>query len=226
MHRDGDETPVHFAGNLQGRNVRECGAKGALVVDVDADYRATSRFQAFDVLRWQHLVVNLEAKDDLADAMTGLEAELRKALAERERRELALRVTFVGRCKAHRKFSKDEEGCRAEVRNLLADVAPDVAWLEKVRFRTQSAYDRARLAEDDGPAGELVRLLDAAAEGTHELEGLDSVEDLLRKLPPELKTSGGADADEGAFLSPEHLRRLLPRVEALLLDQMQGSETD
>ena len=224
MHRDGDAAPVHFAGNLQGRNVRECGPKGALVVDVDDDFRATCRFEAFDVLRWQHLVVELETGDDLADAMTRLEASLKTAVAQRERRDLAVRVTFVGRCKAHRKFSKDPEGCRAEVHNLAADAAQDVVWLEKIRFRTQSTYDRARLAADDGPAGELIRLLDDAAEGRSELESLDCIDDLLRKLPAELKSSGSVDSDEPAFLSPEHLRRLLPRAEALLLDAMHDAD--
>ena len=221
MHREGDEATIHFSGNLQGRNVRECGPKGALIVDVDDDYRPHCRFQSFDVLRWIHLTVELAPGDDVADAMARLEVKLKQAMRDREGRDLAVRVTFVGRCKAHRHFAKDEEGCRARsTRSPPMWGGMSSGWKGYV-----SARSRPMTGSDwpcgEGPAAELIRLLDDVAEGKYELPAVGSVEDLLRKLPAELKSAAGLDAEDDSFLSPEHLRRLLPRAEALLLDAMQ-----
>ncbi len=44
--------PVHYAGNLQGRNWREMGSKGGLVVDADAGAPATPEFVRLAPVRW------------------------------------------------------------------------------------------------------------------------------------------------------------------------------
>jgi DNA repair exonuclease SbcCD nuclease subunit len=56
---------IVFPGNTQGRNARELGEKGCMVVEGDADEGIRSvEFVATDVARWQHLRL------DVADAIT------------------------------------------------------------------------------------------------------------------------------------------------------------
>ncbi len=50
-HQTG-ETPIMFAGNIQGRNIREVGAKGCLLLTIDDQNRCTTEFRELDVVRW------------------------------------------------------------------------------------------------------------------------------------------------------------------------------
>jgi DNA repair exonuclease SbcCD nuclease subunit len=59
------DPPVHYPGNLQGRNPRETGAKGGLLVDLRDPGHPVVEFREFSRLRWERL-----ALDDLADART------------------------------------------------------------------------------------------------------------------------------------------------------------
>jgi exonuclease SbcD len=61
LSRDG--VHIEFPGNLQGRSMRETGAKGCSVVTVADDHKVTSRFEALDVVRWQELTVEGEDHD-------------------------------------------------------------------------------------------------------------------------------------------------------------------
>ncbi|WP_331311998.1 DNA repair exonuclease [Methylobacterium oryzae] len=68
---------IVFPGNLQGRSVRECGEKGAVVVDV-ADGRVTgvSRLP-LDRARFERVTVDLAAVADARGAVEAVEAALR-----------------------------------------------------------------------------------------------------------------------------------------------------
>ncbi|HXV36888.1 MAG TPA: metallophosphoesterase, partial [Myxococcota bacterium] len=56
-HRAVPGQPVHYAGNLQGRNARETGEKGGLVVEAHAGVAAEPRFVRFAPVRWETLRV-------------------------------------------------------------------------------------------------------------------------------------------------------------------------
>jgi DNA repair protein SbcD/Mre11 len=75
------ETQIAFPGNLQGRNIRETGPKGALVIEVD-DGALNVEFCALDVARFHVLDLTSAADDDLealsqrfARAVDGLYAD-------------------------------------------------------------------------------------------------------------------------------------------------------
>lgn len=54
------DPPVVFAGNIQGRHIRETGAKGCVVVAVDEAGRTELSFTALDVVRWAAIEVNAD----------------------------------------------------------------------------------------------------------------------------------------------------------------------
>ena len=59
------DPPVHYCGNLQGRNPRETGPKGGLLVDLGDPARPLVEFREFAPVRWEKLEVA-----SLADATT------------------------------------------------------------------------------------------------------------------------------------------------------------
>src|SRR5690606_37416062 len=60
------DTWVVFPGNLQGRNIRETGPRGAVLVDVDEQGGVQVERLLVDVLRWQRL--NVDVSDCLSFA--------------------------------------------------------------------------------------------------------------------------------------------------------------
>ena len=64
------ETPwVVFPGNLQGRHIKETGAKGFVEVEVKAGKINSVRHQAINVVRWEKLEIKLEGLDSAVESI-------------------------------------------------------------------------------------------------------------------------------------------------------------
>src|ERR1700730_768089 len=83
---------IVFPGNLQGRSIRECGPKGAVLVDVE-DGRVTAvRRLIVDQARWAVVPVNLDGISEGTEALRKIEDGIRPAMEQAEGRLLAVRV--------------------------------------------------------------------------------------------------------------------------------------
>lgn len=90
LSRDG--VHIEFAGNLQGRSIRETGPKGCSFVTVGDDQKVTSRFEPLDVVRWEEVPV---VSDD-ASLENAVRAALQSAVSKSEGRLLAVRLQITG----------------------------------------------------------------------------------------------------------------------------------
>lgn len=190
---------IVFPGNLQGRNIREQGPKGALLVTVDDGAIAGLEFIPFDAVRWSHVQVDVS---DCVDRRA-IEVTVREALALAVREEaggrpLVARVTLQGRTALHGELAQQRDHWRESVRALAA-AASDQLWIEKVRLATSP--DEAAAAAS-GETDDVVHLLD---EGITD-QGLNDVlaEDfgqLFGRIPPDLGEESEvlADARAGRF---------------------------
>ncbi len=211
-----NDPPVVFPGNLQGRNIRETGAKGCMLVTVDDDHRIAMEPQAVDVFRWETCRVaaaEVETGYDLLDRVRGRLAELAGAA---EGRCLAVRVEVSGGCPAHRALAAEPHRWTNEIRAAAQDVGGGV-WVEKVSLATSPPPEQGTMQSLDGPLGELVRYVEEirrSPEKTAALAG--EFTDLRDKLPPELR-EGPETID---FDSPETLQAVLEQVEQLLVNEL------
>jgi exonuclease SbcD len=160
LSRDG--VHIEFPGNLQGRSMREPGAKGCSVVTVADDHKVTSRFEALDVVRWQELRVEGDDHD--------IERIVRQALEQAVHKN-------VGRLVAVRLHVAGPIAFGQALRDRLDAVAVEVGdvWLEKILVAPRSSHlgsldQRGRgssldvelreliasLATDDGIASEWI----------------------------------------------------------------------
>ena len=63
--------PIHYSGNLQGRNPRETGPKGGLLVDLGDPARPLVEFREFAPVRWEKLAVSTLADATTLDEVAG-----------------------------------------------------------------------------------------------------------------------------------------------------------
>lgn len=179
---------VVFPGNLQGRHIRETGARGAvLVMADDAGIRSVERLWV-DVLRWQSLDVDAMAAATLEDVTRLTGQALDRALAATpDPLRLCVRVTLQGRTAAHGELFGLEAQLRQEVLAQAAARGAERLWVEKIRLRTQPLDDPARLASRQDAIADLQTFLDQAPEDEALLKSLlDDLRPLVDKAPREL----------------------------------------
>ena len=218
LHR---EPWVVFPGNLQGRQIRETGAKGATLVSLEAGRVAQVEPVALDVVRWERCEVDATGCQTPDDVLGLVRGELEQALTRAEGRLVAARVVVSGASRAHSALARDAERWVNEIRAAALDVASGGLWLEQVRLGTSSAIGLDALATHDDAVSDLVRAFvelrsrdDALGELVPELS------DLRQKLPLELRRGAdGFDLDH-----PESLRALLDEVEQLVLPRLLSLE--
>lgn len=128
-----DHPHVVFAGNTQGRHIREAGPKGAVVVRVEEGVIVHAEHRATDEVRWAHARVDADGARDPIEALAAIQDRLRPAVLGANGRPLAARVTIeVGGPLAQR-LKADPAWFEAEVRGHAAGVS-DALWIERVKI--------------------------------------------------------------------------------------------
>jgi exonuclease SbcD len=215
-----NEPLIVFAGNVQGRHIRETGPKGCLLVTVHSDHAIESVFQRLDQVRWERVCVDireLETEMDIlgraSDALDGLLASETDPDAM-----LAVRVILGGPTPLHGRLQTDPERSVAEIRGLATERGGDRLWIERVELDTRPL--RA-VTMTDGPFDELQEVIDQLGSDPSSMNAvLDELAELKRKLPAEL-----TDGPDGTRLYDAlWLKTLLRQVQPLLLDLLIKAE--
>ena len=128
------EYPAWFSGNLQGRNPRETGAKGALVVDLDPGSPARVRFEPVDVARWEHVEIDATGMSGIDELSTAAREHMLAKVQAAAGRTVIVRVTVAGTSRIAGDLQNDE-WLHAEMNGLATQAG---AVLEKVRMRVKS----------------------------------------------------------------------------------------
>ncbi len=153
------DPPVVFAGNVQGRHIRETGPKGCLIVTVNSDRSFEPVFHRLDQVRWERGRVELSELDSESDFPDRAAEELDRLLAEEPDpdRLLAVRVIFTGATALHDRLHADPERFVAEIRSLATERGGDRLWIERVEFQTRRP---SAVILPDGPIEELLDVLE------------------------------------------------------------------
>lgn len=149
-----EEPLTIFPGNLQGRSIREQGAKGAVLVSVE-DRRIRHERIVLDRARFHELSVSVEPDDDLPALAARVSAAAAPLARHAEGRLLALRLKLSGQTPLAREFTARAADMRDEMQAALHHAGEDL-WLEKLALDLRPPQ-KPRAAE--GMAG-LEALLD------------------------------------------------------------------
>jgi DNA repair exonuclease SbcCD nuclease subunit len=200
---------VVFAGNLQGRHIRECGAKGASVVEI-LDGEVTVSHHALDHVRWSRVRVDAGGASDDIELLELAQDALQGAVTDADGRLLAARIEVTGVTNAHAQLVREGERLDSELRGLASDLGGEKVWLERILWQT-SASRTAALSDD--AVGETLKVLQGAGEDPQALARLaDELRPLALKLPAEVRWGpDGIDPSD-----PDTLARVLADVQRTL----------
>lgn len=211
---------VAYSGNIQGRHIKESGAKGCLLVTVENWSEPQLEFQPLDVFRWEHCQVDATGASDGDELIVRFQKEAARLSEEHEGMPLGLRVTFRGRCAAHAELARSPDRWMNHIRSAVADIGAGSLWVEKVKLETQEESIRVQQG-DDGPLGELAQLVREFSASDERLLALrEELNDLVTRLPLELRE--GVDALP--LSDPAWLRQLVNQAEPLLVGRLGKEE--
>lgn len=212
---------VVYSGNTQGRHIRETGAKGCYVVSVNDLGFATLKFEPLDVLRWSVCQVNTDTMRAVEDLLPWFRE---RVLLERQQNvgyPLAVRVEVNGRCAFHDALRADSERWINEFRAAAMEVAPDEAWIEKVKLNTQPTSERPLLGE--GPVADALAYVARLQEDGSDLAAvLQELVDLKRKLPHEVLGELGDPTNPSNPL----ITQWLENAQAIILQQIGAPKSE
>ncbi len=211
----GVEPWIVFPGNLQGRHIREEGAKGVTVVTVEEGRITEVQERPLDVLRWAQYRVDLSECDSIESVYGAVRQALIRQREQADGRTLALRLVLTGNCPVHAHLLARTAELTEEFRGIAAGIGE--LWLEQVRFQTSRKVRLEEILGEDTPLAGLLQTV-------HQLE-LDA--DTLLTLVPELavlkaKLPAEVDSDEEPFFdsSPAKIAELHAEVRELLIAKL------
>ncbi|WP_210419038.1 DNA repair exonuclease [Bradyrhizobium sp. NAS80.1] len=181
-----EDPPVIFPGNLQGRNIREAGAKGAVMVEVHD--RAVTRVERveLDVLRWARVSVDCGGCETVEAVHERVREALAKARTEAASDHgLIARVVMQGETALADLLADRSASLRDEARAIAAATSSEL-WLEKISVHTR----RPQFNLPGALSGDIVAMLAGAEQDA----GLASA--LAAELSTFLIASAGASPPE------------------------------
>lgn len=217
-----DASTIVFPGNLQGRNIRETGRRGAVMVTVEDSSDVSFERLFIDVLRWESVKVDASGCTTLTEVVQEVGRQL-EALIESAPAAVpyAVRVTIIGASNAHGELFGLEAQLRNEVLGQIAAISHDRLWLEKVKVETTPSGGEANLL---GRADAIADLHDLLVEAESDPEFLEMLKErlvtLVNQSPLELQELVPAFSQ----VRGDELPQLVQSVRSGLLAQLAKTE--
>jgi exonuclease SbcD len=130
---------VVYSGNLQGRDPRETGAKGAVLVTVKGGEVAAVEHRPLDAIRWATVTVDATPHADRDGLIDALRNHLSAICGEAGDRPIALRIVVTGTTALHNELLLKRTDVADDVQlvlNTLLALSQEI-WLEKFVIRTE-----------------------------------------------------------------------------------------
>ena len=194
---------VVFPGNLQGRSVRECGPKGAVLVETTDGEVSQVRRLIVDSARWSSIEVSLSGIDTEREMLDAIRKAMASHAEDAADKLLAMRVTLTGATSLHRHLKSSVRRLADEVQAVAHHVGDDV-WIEKLRVNTWDASEVS--ASVGGSSFDLSAILRDLASSPEVLKAAEEIVSEVRgKLPEGLAQAAAADGDLATLLEEARL---------------------
>ncbi|MBO8171421.1 MAG: DNA repair exonuclease [Bacillaceae bacterium] len=155
------EPAIVYAGNIQGRSIKETGARGCYVVDVRNGDIISLTFRETDDVRWYHEQVDVSGMDRIQQVFDRIQELFQDISDKSSGRPSIIRLELVGVTSVHQQlFPVDDfmEGLEPYIEEFFAQ--ENWVWPESIRIRTRPAVSREELLASHGFVGDFLRMVD------------------------------------------------------------------
>ena len=167
---------IIFPGNIQGRHIRETGAKGCYLVTFKDNHEAQLDFKPLDVFRWEVLSLNLTNASNKND----LEAKTISLIEEHSKiyqtTPVGIRITLEGSTVLHSWLKSSQNYVADIIQSIFTGISTDKLFLEQLKVKTSDfAFDQPQeqLNED------VLHLINQSLKGL--IDNPDEFDDLIKK---------------------------------------------
>lgn len=176
------ESPhIVYPGNIQGRSIKEIGAKGCYVVEVKEDSSLHMTFHELDRVRWFREEISIDGIENEDAWRLKVEERIEVIRMLRPQHMSIVRFTITGRGQVHRALEHgyladelEEELRRKEAARAEHKQFGGLVWIEGFSLQSGIELDYDVMKHEDSFLGEMLRLVDQAVQD-------DSAQDILRK---------------------------------------------
>ncbi len=217
-----DSCPIVFSGNTQGRSVRECGAKGCVLVELDEGHPAKLTFHSLDVCRWHICELDITSVSNLDDVMQQFCERLETIHESDGPRTSIVRLVLSGNTSLHSRLHARYEHWQGVMRQQCIDTDADGIWMERLRLKTTTVKQHEP-SDIGGPILELLATIDQMKNDESAIAAINaSLAPLASKMPAEIVESRNSDQ----WADNDQLRQWMEESEPILLEMLQTAEAN
>jgi exonuclease SbcD len=208
---------IVFPGCVQGRHIRETGAKGCVLVTVEDGVVSAVDKCPLDVLRWTLCSVDLTDAAEMREVLERTRKAIENERLSVDGQPIAMRIRFEGATAISGELAAYPERLEQQIKALGAEIAGDDLWIERVENAAIGKLDLDSTLSDDSAFGKLLKEILSTPDNPDEISGLkDVVTDLRQKIPSE---AFGADSilnlDEN-----QTVERLVEEAKSMLVGRL------
>jgi exonuclease SbcD len=169
LHQHPLQSYIVYPGNIQGRSVKETGAKGCYLASVSAAGDTKLSFHPTEVVRWEQRDLAIDLLQDEQDLKDKLDQFIAQLKDELQGLPVVVRLTLTGRGPLHRMLQQGtqlteiihelrEEQTRQTVERSYYDQVEQFVWIESCRLETGAEVPFEQLVEQESFIGDMLRL--------------------------------------------------------------------
>lgn len=183
---------IVFPGCIQGRNIREVGAKGCVLVTVEDGAVCTVEKRPLDVLRWVKCRVDLTDATEMREVLERIRKAINSERMSADGRPIAMRILLEGATSISDEMAAYPERFEQQIKVLGAEIVGDNLWIERVDNAAVGKLDLESTMSDNSAFGKLLKDILDTPDNPDEISGLkDKIAVLRQKIPSE---AFGADS--------------------------------
>ena len=177
---------IVFPGCVQGRHIRETGAKGCVLVTVEDGTVSEAESLPLDVLRWALCSVDLTDAAEMREVLERTRKAIENERTLADGRPIAMRIRFEGATAISDELAAYPERFEQQIKALGAEIAGDDLWIERVENAVGGKLNLDSTLSDNSAFGKLLKEILATPGNPDEISGLkDVIADLRQKIPSE-----------------------------------------
>ena len=142
---------IIFPGNIQGRHIRETGAKGCYLVTFNDNREAQLEFKPLDVFRWEAITVNLDGIEEESDFEGKLAETVESKKLPFNEIPHGIRITLTGKTNLHSWLICSQNRISENIQGIFDGISAGTLFLEQIKVETSNeitAIQNDALGED------------------------------------------------------------------------------